>query len=101
MLVAVLCVAGCARAVEMVPLNDAAAAASSPKMDMTFYGTEDGPGTVTMPSGEVLNGHYRLAIGGTVATGYATASTPKGSTVATGSAVSSPINNPFRLRAQD
>lgn len=88
MLLVALCIAGCGRVVDMVPLNDVATAAGSPKMDMTLYGTGYGPATVTMPNGEVLNGHYRLAIGGAVTTGYATAYTPKGSAVATGSAVS-------------
>lgn len=99
MLLVALCIAGCGRVVDMVPLNDVATAAGSPKMDMTLYGTGYGPATVTMPNGEVLNGHYRLAIGGAVTTGYATAYTPKGSAVATGSAVSTPMNNPFMLQA--
>jgi hypothetical protein len=67
---ALLGVAGCGRAVDMVPLNDAATAAGNPKMDMTLYGTGYGPATVTMPSGEILNGHYRLAVGGAVERGY-------------------------------
>lgn len=83
----------------MVPLNDAAAAAGNPKMDMTLYGTGHGPATVTMPSGEILNGHYRLAVGGAVTSGVATAYTPRGSAVATGTAVSTPMNNPFTLQA--
>ena len=83
----------------MVPLNDAAAATGIPKMDMTLYGTGYGPATVTMPSGEVLNGHYRLAIGGVVTTGTATAYTARTSAIATGSAVSTPMNNPFTVQA--
>jgi hypothetical protein len=41
----------------MVPLNDAANAAGIPKLDAVLYGTGYGPATVTMPDGEVLNGH--------------------------------------------
>jgi hypothetical protein len=41
----------------MVPLNDAANAAGIPKLDVALYGTGYGPATVTMPDGEVLNGH--------------------------------------------
>jgi hypothetical protein len=89
-------VADCGRTVDMVPLNDVAAAAGNPKMDMTLYGTGYGPATVTMPSGEILNGHYRLAVGGAVTT---TAYTQRGSAVATGTAVSTPMNNPFTLQA--
>ena len=97
----VLCVgiAACSRAADMVPLNDTATATGIPKMDATLYGTGYGPVTVTMPSGEILNGHYRLAVGGSVTTGVATAYTPRSSAVATGTAVSTPINNPFVLQA--
>jgi hypothetical protein len=57
----------------MVPLNDAANAAGIPKLDVALYGTGHGPATVTIPDGEVLNGHYRLAIDGAVATGFGAA----------------------------
>ena len=98
-LMATLCMAGCARAVDMVPLNDVATTAGIPKMDVTLYGTGYGPATVTMPNGEVLNGHYRLAVGGAVSSGYATVYTPRGSAVAAGTAVSTPMQNPFSLQA--
>lgn len=60
-------------------------------MDMTLYGTGYGPAAVTTPSGEVLNGYYRLAIGGTVSSGYATVYTPRSSALATGTSISTPM----------
>ena len=91
--------AACSRTAEMVPLNDAANALGIPRLDATLYGTGYGPVTVTMPNGEVLNGHYRLIMGGSVTTASATAYTPRGSAFATGTAVSTPINNPFTAQA--
>ena len=82
----------------MVPLNDAANAAGIPKLEVALYGTGYGPATVRMPDGEVLNGHYRLAIGGAVATGFATASGPRGTAFASGSASVVPMQNPFMLQ---
>jgi hypothetical protein len=90
--------AGCAREADMVPLNDVANAAGIPKLDVALYGTGYGPATVTMPDGEVLNGHYRLAVGGAVATGFATASGPRGTAFATGSSSVVPMQNPFMLQ---
>ena len=96
---ALLTTAACSRTADMVPLNAEASALGIPKIDATLYGTGYGPVTVTMPSGEVLNGHYRLAVGGSVTTGVATAYTPRGSATATGTAVSTPMNNPFTAQA--
>ncbi len=94
-----LTMAACSRAADMVPLNDTASALGIPKVDATLYGTGYGPVTVTMPDGEVLSGHYRLAVGGSVTTGIATAYTPHGSATATGTAISTPMNNPFTAQA--
>jgi hypothetical protein len=47
----------------------------------------------------VLNGHYRLAVGGAVATGFATASGPRGTAFASGSSSVVPMQNPFMLQA--
>lgn len=99
MLVSAFCLAGCGRAVEMVPLNDAASALGIPRMDVALYGTGYGPAVATMPSGEVLSGHYRLAIGGAVSNGFATAYTPRGSAIVSETAVSTPLQNPFTLQA--
>ncbi len=96
---AVIAGAGCARVADMVPLNDAAVALGVPKMDATLYGTGYGPVTVLMPSGEVLQGHYRLALGGSTSNGIVTVATPRGSSVATATAVSTPMNGPFTVQA--
>lgn len=95
-----LLTAGCARGADMVPLNDAAALAGIPKLDLTLYGTGYGPATFTMQDGEVLQGHYRLAIGVTFRTGYATAIDPSGSAAtATGMVIAKPMNNSFTVQA--
>lgn len=90
---------GCGRAVSMVPLNDAAQAAGNPRMDLTLYGTGYGPAVVTMPSGDVLNGSYQLAVGGVVTSGTAVAYTARQAAVVSGTSVSTPIQNPFTLQA--
>jgi hypothetical protein len=82
-----------------VPLNDAAVKLGTPKVEATLYGTGYGPVTVTMPNGEVLSGHYRVSVGGAVASSFGTAITPRGSAVVTGTAVSTPFNNPFNAQA--
>ena len=91
--------AACARQADMVPLNDAANAAGVPKLNATLYGTGFGPTTVTMPDGEVLSGHYRLAIGGVSSVGFATASGPRGTAIVGGSSSVTPMQNPFTLQA--
>ena len=83
----------------MVPLNEAASSAGIPKLDVSLYGMGYGPATVRMPDGEVLNGHYRLAVGGAVSNGFATIGGPRGATVASGSASVVPMKNPFSLQA--
>ncbi len=98
-IIVALLLSGCGRAVSMVPLNDAAAAAGNPKMDLTLYGTGYGPAVVTMPNGDVLNGNYRLAVGGVVTSGTAVAYTARRSAVASGTAVSTSLQNPFTLQA--
>ncbi len=90
---------GCARSADIMPLDDAARTIGVPKVDMELYGTGYGPVTVTMPDGEILTGHYQLAIGGTVSSGFATATGPGGSAFASGAATTVPINNPFILQA--
>lgn len=92
-------VAGCARSADIVPLNDAANAVGIPKMDLQLYGTGHGPVTVTMPDGEVLTGHYRLMLGGAVATGFGTAYGPRGTAFATGSSTIIPTSGAFALQA--
>ena len=90
---------GCARQADMVPLNDAASATGIPKLDVALYGTGYGPAVVTMPDGEVLSGHYRLAVGGANAVGFATATGPSGSGVASGTSSVISMQNPFTLQA--
>ena len=90
---------GCAREADMVALNDAATAVGIPRLEVALYGTGYGPATVKMPGGEVLNGHYRLAIGGAVATGFGNASGPMGTAVVSGSSSVVPMQNPFMLQA--
>jgi hypothetical protein len=91
--------ASCARDADMVPLNDVANAVGIPKLDVALYGTGYGPATVTMPDGEVLNGHYHLAIGGAVSTGFGVASDRKGTVVVSDSSAIVPMQNPFMLQA--
>ena len=91
--------AGCAREADMVPLNDAANAAGVPKLNATLYGTGYGPATITMPDGEILSGHYRLAIGGASSVGYATASGSGGTEFVSSSASVIPMQSPFTLQA--
>jgi hypothetical protein len=99
LLIAGLALIGCAREADMVPLNDAANAAGIPRLDVALYGTGYGPATVTMADGEVLNGHYHLAIGGAVAVGFGTVSGPRGSMVGSSVASMAPMQNPFTLQA--
>jgi hypothetical protein len=44
-----------------VPTSEANAV-GIPKLDAVLYGTGYGPAAVTMADGEVLNGHYLLAV---------------------------------------
>jgi hypothetical protein len=90
---------GCARTADMMPLNDAATVLGIPKLDVALYGTGYGPATVTMPDGEILNGHYHLAIGGAVSTGFGVASSRRGIVVASDSSNVVPMQNPFMLQA--
>lgn len=46
-----------------------------------------------------MNGHYRLAVGGAVATGFGSAVGPGGTAVASGSSSLVPMQNPFTLQA--
>jgi len=52
-----------------------------------------------MPDGEILNGNYRLAVGGAVSTGFATVNGPRGTSVASGSSSAVPTQNPFTVQA--
>ena len=97
--VAMLMLVGCARTADIVPLDAAATAAGIPKVDMTLYGVGYGPVTMTMPDGEVLTGHYQLAMGGAVTTGFATATGPGGTAFANGTAITVPMNGGFTLQA--
>ena len=98
-MLAVLPVSGCARDADMVALNDVGQATGIPKLNVALYGTGYGPATVTMPDGEVLNGHYHLAMGGAVATGYGVASGPPGTAVVGATTSVVPMQNPFMLQA--
>jgi hypothetical protein len=94
-----IALAGCARVADMVPLNDAATAVGIPKLDVALYGTGYGPATVTMPDGEVLNGHYHLAVGGAVGTSFGVASGRRGTVIVSDSSTVIPMQNPFMLQA--
>ena len=87
------------RQADVVPLNPAAIALGIPRMEAVLYGTGYGPVTVTMPNGEILTGHHRPAVGGTVTTGVGSAYNARGMSVATETAVSTPMNNPFTAQA--
>ena len=62
----------------------------NPRMDLTLYGTGYGSAVVTMPNGDVLNGNYRLAVGGVVTSGTAVAYTARWAAVVSGTSVSPP-----------
>lgn len=94
-----IALAACARNADIAPLNATAVATGTPRVDLTLYGTGYGPATMTMPDGEVLQGHYRLAVGGAVSSGYATAVGPYGAATVSSSAVTTPMQNPFTLQA--
>ncbi len=96
--VGLLELATCSREADIVPLNDAATATGVPKLSAVLYGTGYGPVTVTMPDGEVLSGHYRLAVGGAVASGFGTAAGPGGTAVVSGSSSVVSMQNPFTLQ---
>jgi hypothetical protein len=100
-LIGLLALPGCTvfREADMVPANDAAEAAGIPKIGLVLYGTGYGSATVTMPDGDVLNGHYRLAVGGAVATGFGITSGPRGTAFASSSSGVTPMQNPFTLQA--
>jgi hypothetical protein len=89
----------CARDADMVPLNDAANALGVPKLDVALYGTGYGPATVTMPDGEILNGHYHLAVGGAVSSSLGVASGRRGTMVVSDTSTMVPMQNPFMLQA--
>ena len=94
-----IALAACARNADMVPLNAAATAVGIPRLDLTLYGTGYGPAVMTMPDGEVLQGHYRLAIGGAISSGYATAVVPRGVATISATSTTTPMQNPFTLQA--
>jgi hypothetical protein len=94
-----LALAGCARVVDVVPLNDAARASGIPRMDLTLNGTGYGPATVTMPSGEALTGHHRLALTGASATGFGTASGSRESAFVSGTSTPMPTQGPWTMQA--
>jgi hypothetical protein len=99
LLVVLVALFACARDADMVPLNPQAEQLGIPKLAATLYGTGYGPISVTMPDGEVLSGHYRLAVGGAVTAGFASTYGRGGSAAASSTAVSTPLNNPFTAQA--
>lgn len=54
---------GCAGTVDTFPLNATAKQIGNIKAEFTRTGVGSGPVTITMPDGEVLRGHYRVAFG--------------------------------------
>lgn len=78
---------GCTMSARLYPVNDLAASTGVLIAKYKSYGTQRGEMTVTLPSGEILNGEYSVVSGGSigfgnvygqvysqghVATGYAT-----------------------------
>jgi hypothetical protein len=58
----------CTSAADVFPLNDAARKIGDPKIEFAVrQGTDSGPVTITMPTGEVLKGHYNVARNGSMA----------------------------------
>jgi len=62
--VALVVLAACTSSAGVFPLNDAAKAIGSPQIDFVREGLDQGPVTITMPSGEILKGHYYVARSG-------------------------------------
>jgi len=54
----------CADTADTFPMNAAAKSAGRIKIDFVRTGVGQGPVTITMPNGEILDGHYRVAFSG-------------------------------------
>ena len=87
------------RQAHVVPLNGVATAIGIPTIEMILYGTGFGPVIARMPSGETLQGQYRLAIGGAVTTGFGSAYGTGGAAFGSGTSISTAMNNPFTAQA--
>jgi len=110
---AAMTLASCAQTGTLYPANKQAEKTGSLTLQYTTYGTGGGPAKITMPSGEVLRGEYRVvensvfgfgsssttASDSAVSTGHATASGPGGVTTAnalgTASGTAHATNNSF------
>lgn len=77
----VLAVAGCAQSGTLYPANPQASRIGPLSLEYTAYGTGAGPVRISMPSGELLTGQYRVVENSTFDYGSS-------STVASGNAVS-------------
>jgi hypothetical protein len=60
-LVALSLLSACTSTADIFPLNASARAIGDPDIKFVREGIDQGPVTATMPDGEVLHGHYRVA----------------------------------------
>jgi hypothetical protein len=60
----------CTSAADVFPMNDAARKIGDPKIEFVREGRDTGPVTITMPTGEVLKGHYNVARDGGLAMAF-------------------------------
>jgi hypothetical protein len=61
LLVALGLLSACTSTADIFPLNASARAIGDPDIKFVREGIDQGPVTATMPDGEVLHGHYRVA----------------------------------------
>jgi hypothetical protein len=61
LLVALSLLSACTSTADIFPLNASARAIGDPDIKFVREGIDQGPVTATMPDGEVLHGHYRVA----------------------------------------
>jgi hypothetical protein len=66
-IVALPLLSGCTSTADVFPLNASARAIGDPDIKFVREGIDQGPVTATMPDGEVLHGHYRVARDGGMA----------------------------------
>jgi hypothetical protein len=62
---------GCADSARIFPMDDAALALGTPKLDFVRQGIGRGPVTVTMPDGEMLAGEYQITENAAIGVGIA------------------------------
>lgn len=75
---ALICLNGCTKNADMFPLNEAAQQLGPVKATYVDTGTSSGPVKITLGSGEVLKGEYRVAFGSAQGFSFNNINTPYG-----------------------